>query len=173
MLNGCTGLKVWPILLWGGAFLCVLQNAAFCTFLLKLQYLSNPCCIFSYLMHSKESRWVAAITSDHGERISHYEGFLSSNELLSTEIYLSCMRFLYFLQTCFLRKGSIRQTLNSQARGGFHRAAKRLKMEKISRILESVMRIASLRAVKRAPTCYVSAETLDPFYGQPLDQVWM
>ena len=32
---------------------------------------------------------------------------------------------------------------------------------------------ASLRALKWAPTWYVSAEVRNPFYGQPLDQVWM
>ena len=35
------------------------------------------------------------------------------------------------------------------------------------------MTTCSLRALKWAPTWYVSADTWDPFYGQPLDQVWI
>ena len=45
--------------------------------------------------------------------------------------------------------------------------------KKFSRILVSAMRTASLRALKWAPTWYVSAEVWNPFNGQPLDQVWI
>ena len=56
----------------------------------------------------------------------------------------------------------------------WHWMAEILEMEKnFSRILDHAMRTASLRALKWAPTWCVSAEVWDPFYGQPLDQVWM
>ena len=43
----------------------------------------------------------------------------------------------------------------------------------LSRVLDGATRMALMRALKWAPTWYVSAEVWDPFNGQPLDQVWM
>ena len=39
-------------------------------------------------------------------------------------------------------------------------------------VFEAATRRGSFRASKWAPTWYVWADTRDPFYGQPLDQVW-
>ena len=45
--------------------------------------------------------------------------------------------------------------------------------KKTSKDFKGATRMALMKALKWAPTWYASADTWYPFYGQPLDQVWM